>query len=138
MSFDIWISAFQNEEQTWFPTKELLRRFDGYTTDETKDEFRFQVGGDRTLCKVWYEDKNGMVDGFAISRPTGHPELWAIVAGFLRDLPCVLYWPSTTHRAAMGSLDLLPHLPASFVEACGIPFVSTDAETIRKFVGANS
>jgi len=54
MSFDLSISAFQHEEMSWFPTKELLRRFDGFMTDETKDEFRFQVGGDRTLCKVWY------------------------------------------------------------------------------------
>lgn len=137
MSFDLWIDAFKDEEKFWFPTTAFLHRFDGHIIDKEERTFRLSFDGDPTLCRVSYYPRGDSVDGFSISRPTAHAELWEIIAGFLRDLPCVLYWPSTTHNSCMGSLDLLPHLPASFIEACGIPFVSTDPETIRRYVSDN-
>jgi hypothetical protein len=38
----------------------------------------------------------------------------------------------------MGSIDLLRHLPKSFIEKMGIPLVSTDPERIRQYVWDNS
>ncbi|MBL8703262.1 MAG: hypothetical protein JNM30_00380 [Rhodospirillales bacterium] len=139
MSFSVWMSAFKDQDSFWFPIDELHRRFDhSPTKKEEVGSFRIVSEGQETGSTVVCRPQGDKISGFAIQRPSGDPMLWRVVAGFLRDLPCVLYWPSTTNRACMGSLDLLPHLPDDFIEACGIPFVSTDSEAIRKFVGENS
>lgn len=73
-----------------------------------------------------------MTSGFAVSRPPDFPSFWAIIAGILQDMPCVLYW--TGKGAVIGKLETLPHLPTFFVERLGIPFVSSDPERILGYV----
>ena len=138
MSFSVWMSMFKEQESFWFPLRELHNRFGHSPTSQEDSEFRLVIDERPTSTIIIYEAQGGRINGFAIQAPSAEPALWNIIAGFLRDLPCVLYWPSTTSCACMGSLTLLPHLPDDFIETCGIPFVSTDAETIRKFVGENS
>jgi hypothetical protein len=139
MSFSVWMSAFRDQDSFWFPVNELHTRFDhSPAKSEEEGSFRILSNGQETWSTVVYKPQGDKISGFAIQRPSGDPMLWVVVAGFLRDLPCVLYWPSTTNRACMGSLDLLSHLPDDFIEACGIPFVSTDPVAIQRYVGENS
>ena len=74
--------------------------------------------------------------GFSVDNPPDYPEFWHIVAGFLKDYPCVLYWPGG--GTVIGSLETLPHLPKGMVETLGVPWVSTDPARIRQYVGENS
>lgn len=138
MSFSIWISAFKDQKSFWFPVGELYDRFGQSSKSEDEGEFRLVINGETTSSMVVFERRANRIAGFAIERPPADPAFWRIIASFLRDLPCVLYWPSTSDGSCMGSLDLLPHLPDDFIEACGIPYVSTESEAIRKFVGKNS
>lgn len=135
MSFDIFISAFEAGDAHRFPAASLRERFGEHLG--SKDEFHFAPlmfePGVRA-GEVHFDDGD-MINGFSVLRPPDYLEFWEIIAGILRDFPCLLYWGG---GAVMGSLDLLPHLPKDFVERLGIPWVSTDPERIRQYVWDNS
>lgn len=135
MSFSIYVTAFENEDLYYFPTEAVRSRFARYIKSE--DDGLWTIAFDeKSQGSDMYVDDGSMTDGFAVNRPSNDLEFWKIIAGILRDLPCVLYWPGG--GAVMGSLDLLQHLPKSFVKKLGIPWVSTDPERIRQYVWDNS
>ncbi len=74
-----------------------------------------------------------MIQGFVVHNPPPYLEFWEIIAGFLKDLDCILYWPGG--GAVIARLEVLNELPKDMVEALGIPWVTTDPEQIRKYVG---
>jgi acetyl esterase/lipase len=113
----------------------LRKRFAGHIVVDDGSTWRLRFDEGRGESEM-YVDNASVTDGFAVNKPPDHLGFWKIIAGLLQDLPCVLYWPGG--GAVMGSLDLLPHLPRSFIEKLGIPFVSTDPERIRRYVGENS
>ena len=138
MSFDICFHTFDHEESFRFPRSELLARFKGHIASEDKHrEYRLTFDEGPTLAELCF-DKETMIDGFVVRRPPDYLEFWNIVAGIVRDFPCLLYWPGTLPASVIGSLDMLPHLPKYFVENMGIPWVSTDPERIRQYVWDNS
>ena len=137
MSFSIFVSAFENEDSYRFPLAVLRERFAKHTRRD--DSSGWRVGFDESPGESEiYIESGEMIAGFSVNRPSDSLEFWGIIAGILRDLPCALYWPTTKEAAVIGSLDLLPHLPKDFIETMGIPFVSTDPERIRQYVGENS
>jgi hypothetical protein len=146
MSFDIFVSAFENEGPFHFPVAILHRAFAPYILSERSREDR-----EGARHKVWalafadspgstdiYLDGGDMVFGFGIGNPPDVIEFWEVVAGLLRDLPCLLYWPNVKPVGIIGSLDVLPHIPSQYIEKIGIPLVSTDPERIRRYVWENS
>lgn len=137
MSFEVYVSAFNDERGTWMPLADIRRRFSDYIVREEEDTW-YLAFGDTGLppSDLFFEPKGDRIDGFSIGRPPSEVEFWGIIAGILRDYPCVLYWPGTS--AVMGSLELLPHLPKPMVEKLGIPLVSTDGERIRQHVWDHS
>lgn len=138
MSFSIYISAFNDEDSAWISTQDIRARFEAYMIGEDQQSLYLQFSSPALPAAIlgFEADAREMIDGFYVNHPPEEIEFWDIVAGILRDHPCLLYWPGTT--AVMGSLDLLPHIPKAFVEKLGIPFVSTDGESIRRYVGKNS
>ncbi len=139
MSFDIWVTAFKDRYVTWIPIETMLERFVPHITEAKDDWYPLRFGpgrGSGGLSLQPREDE--YVCGLSVNRPPDDLEFWRIIAGILRDFPCVLYWPSTIRTACAGRPDLLPHLPKSFIESCGVPEVSTDAAYIRDWVGAHS
>ena len=137
MSFDIYITAFENEDTFEFPVTELRKRFAGHIRDDATVPWSIGFREGFGESEIYFEGGE-MIHGFAVSRPPDSLEFWEIIAGILRDLPCALYWPTTTEIAVMGSLDLLPHLPKDFIRTMGVPLVSTDPERIRQYVRENS
>ncbi|MGQ0675428.1 MAG: hypothetical protein ACT4N4_04995 [Rhodospirillales bacterium] len=137
MSFDIYVSAFEDEDSYKIPIATLRRRFGKHIKSESGPVWRIGFADEPGESDV-YVDIGETTTGFAVGRPPNSLEFWEIIAGILRDLPCALYWPTTDEVAVMGSLDLLRHLPKSFIEKMGIPFVSTDPERIRRYVWENS
>ena len=141
MSFDICISVFDNEDSYLLPVARIREAFEKHIGSDYGDGlWRLVFDEGPSLAEVDIStdamiDGEAMVGGFVVSRPPGYLAFWEIIAGLLRDLPCVLYWGG---GAVMGSLDMLQHLPKSFVEAAGIPLVSIDPERIRQHVRDNS
>ncbi|MBL8704090.1 MAG: hypothetical protein JNM30_04565 [Rhodospirillales bacterium] len=138
MSFSIYVSAFHAEDSAWIPIDDIRERFSRFAISESGTTMYLQFSSPALpATELGFEiDAGEMIDGFFANHPPDEIEFWDIIAGILRDHPCLLYWPGTS--AVMGSLDLLPHIPKVFVEKLGIPFVSTDGETIRRYVGENS
>jgi len=133
MSFELFVGAFKHEERFRFPLTQLRSRFSANI--ESEDEFgfwklRFTEGPCATELKP---SKGTQITGFTVLRPPAYLEFWEVIAGVLEDLPCVLYWPGG--GAVMASLDLLPHLPGDMIEELGIPWVTTNPEKIRQYVG---
>ena len=137
MSFDIFITAFENEDIYRFPISTLRERFAKHIIGD--DGVVWCIGFDEGPGNSYvYLGGEEMIDGFCVNRPADYLEFWEIIAGILRDLPCLLYWPSTKPTAIMGSLDMLRNLPKDWVDRVDIPFVSTDPERIRQYVWDNS
>ena len=138
MSFELWVSAFANEETAWLPAKAIRHRFAPLIAGEDDGTFPLRFPDGPSLARLYLSENDaGRMDGFTIGRPPDFLVFWEVIAGILRDFPCVLYWPSEPARACMGSLDLLPHLPADFLEVHGVPYVSTDASEVRNYVRDN-
>ncbi len=135
MSFSLYMNAFENEDSHRFPMAILRKRFARHIVVDDGSVWRLRFDEDLGESEM-YVDDTSMTDGFAVNKPPDSLGFWEIIAGLLQDLPCVLYWPGG--GAVMGKLDMLHHLPKSFVEKLGIPFVSTDPERIRQYVGENS
>lgn len=131
MSFDIYVSAFDHESVKRFPVKLLRERFKDHIKSE--EQGCWQLTFPEGACSAELDAGRGdTTTGFAVGRPPDFLSFWQIIAGILRDLPCVLYWPGG--GAVIGSLDMLPHLPKQMIERLGIPRVSTDPEQIRSYV----
>jgi|CXWL01.1.fsa_nt_gi hypothetical protein len=135
MSFSIYVGVFEAGEIHRFPVAELRERFGEYLGEKGKYNFAPLMFEPGVRAGEVHFDDGEMIDGFSVLRPPDYQEFWEIIAGILRDFPCLLYWG---HGAVMGSLDLLPHLPKDFVERLGIPWVSIDPERIRQYVWDNS
>lgn len=131
MSFDIYVSAFDNEAARHFPVKLLRDRFKDHI--ESEEHGCWQLAFPEGACSAELDAGSGdTTTGFAVGRPPDFPSFWKIIAGILQDLPCVLYWPGG--GAVIGSLETLPHLPKQMIERLGIPRVSTDPDKIRRYV----
>jgi len=138
MSFSIYIGAFDKEDSAWIPLAGIRDRFSKHVIHEDPNMLYLQFGHiSLPATELGFEvGTDGRIDGFFAHHPPEEMEFWAIIAGILRDYPCLLYWPGTS--MVMGSLDLLPHVPKWMIEALGIPLVSTDAERIRQHVWDHS
>ncbi len=139
MSFDIWITAFQDRNVAWIPIESILERFVPHITEAADDWYPLRFGSGQAFGSLSLHPRDdGYVPGLSINRPPDDLAFWRIVAGILRDFPCVLYWPSTIRTSCMGKAELLRHLPEDFIESCGLPVVSTDGAHIRDWVSSHS
>lgn len=131
MSFEIYVSFFDTEALRTVPVKDIRERFKKHIKSENLGcwQLAFAEGDCSTEVDPGRKDP---ATGFAVSRPPDFLSFWEIIAGVLRDWPCVLYWPGT--GAVIGSLEVLPHLPKEMIKRLGIPYVSTDPEQIRQYV----
>jgi hypothetical protein len=138
MSFDICFSMFDREEPLLIPRLKLLARFeDCLAGDDGDGDYRLAFDEGRTMSELALGN-NTMIDGFVVRQPPDYSVFWNIVAGILRDFPCLLYWPGTPPASIVGSMEMLQHIPKYFIEHMGIPWVSTDPERIRQYVWENS
>lgn len=140
MSFDISFSFFDHEEKHRIPRAALRARFGKHIKNEESGKcWRLTFDEGPTFAEVSSGSSIGdMIGGFVVRRPPEYLEFWKIVAGILRDFPCLLYWPNIPPLGIVGSLDMIQHIPKGFIEAMGIPLVSTDPERIRQYVWDNS
>lgn len=138
MSFDICFSMFDREEPLLFPRSKLLARFEGCVAGDDGDgDYRLAFDEGRTMSELALGNET-MIDGFVVRQPPDYPMFWNIVAGILRDFPCLLYWPGTPPAAIIGSMEMLQHIPKYFIEHMGVPWITTDPVRIRRYVGENS
>lgn len=135
MSFEIYIDAFTNEEAGNFPASEVRRRFEAVIEGSILGCWRLAFAEGPSYAEIPIP-KGNLVQGFVVFNPPSYLEFWEIVAGFLADFGCVLFWPGG--GAVIASLDVLPHLPKDMVETLGIPWVTTDPARIRQYVEENS
>jgi|JI10StandDraft_1071094.scaffolds.fasta_scaffold742789_2 hypothetical protein len=139
VNFDIWITVFRDGNVAWVPMESILERFVPYVSQAEDDWYPLRFGQQQASGGLSLHPRDDCcVPGLSIERPPEDLAFWQIIAGILRDFPCVLYWPSTIKTFCMGKAELLPHLPKDFIESCGIPVVSTDAAYIRDWIGAHS
>lgn len=131
MSFNIFVSRFRGGGSSTFPAEEIRKRFGPIIVGERRGIWHlgFEEGGSWAEIHIPTEE---FVEGFSVRRPAGYVAFWEIIAGFLKDLDCVLWWPGG--GAVMARLDVMSHLPDSFIESMGIPWVTTDPEQIRDYV----
>ena len=136
MSFEIIVRVFDNEQLRPIPRSAVRERFEPHIARE--DDFGWWTleFAEGACAAEVSPGRKSSTAGFVVHRPPDFLTFWLIIAGFLRDYPCVLFWPGG--GAVMESLDLLPHLPKSFIEAMGIPWVSTDPKRIRQYVRDHS
>ena len=132
MSFEIFVTAFRGKEALPLPKEDLRQRFSAHIAREDNSGW-WHLAFDDGPCST--EIAPG-ANGFTAFRPPDYLAFWQIIAGVLRDLPGVLYWPGG--GAIVGSLDMVQHMPADMVEVLGVPWVSTDPERIRQLVWDNS
>mgnify|MGYP001578235479 CR=1 FL=1 len=136
MSFEIMVGAWENEDRYRFPRGIVRQRFSKHIVSENENGWwRLAFAGGPGHSEV-NPGKSRLPTGFVVHNPPDYLEFWEIIAGILRDFPCVLYWPGG--GAVIGSLGTLQHLPKDMVETLGIPWVSTDPERIRQYVWDNS
>lgn len=132
MSFEIYIDTFENEQSRRIPASEVAERFSSVIDREHLGYWKltFQEGPSYAEIAV---PRESMIQGFVVHNPPPYLEFWKVIAGFLKDLNCVLYWPGG--GAVIARLEVLAELPKDMVETLGIPWVTTDPEQIRKYVG---
>lgn len=137
MSFSIYLTSFRDKSLFPIHAPEVIGRFSAHIRSIEDDYGWWRLHFDEGPCLARLSMREtGTITGFSVLRPPDYLAFWDIIAGILKDFPCVLYWPGD--HAVMGSLTMLQHLPDDFVEIHGIPWISTDSETIRDYVDENS
>jgi hypothetical protein len=138
MSFDIFIQSHRDGDVYWIPSSEMHRRFAGHIEREEPGFWSLTFNNGQEHGEV-FTDAGDLSNGFMVARPPHSLQFWEIIAGILRDFPCVLFWPPPKGTCPIvGRLDTISHLPAGMVEDLGVPIVSTDPAYIRSYVGKNS
>jgi hypothetical protein len=135
MSFNIFVSRFRDEEIYKFPAAELRERFGSAIVGQRRNSWHLGFEQGESFAEIQVPSEE-FIPGFNVRRPPDFLEFWTIIAGFLTDLDCVLFWPGG--GAVVARLDVLPHLPKEMIERLGIPWVTTDASKIRDYVGDHS
>lgn len=65
----------------------------------------------------------------SMNRPPGNMAFFDCVLDLLRRTPSVVYWPGG--GCCVADAAVIPHLPESFIESCGVPaVVASGAEIV--------
>jgi hypothetical protein len=128
MSFDIFVSAFENGDERMFPCAILEKAF-GSFSDMSKPTW-WKVADSFAVIQV---DDATEISGFGVNRPPGddHP-FWPALLDVLRKTSSVLYWPGggpviTDQSVAAG-------IPARMIKALGPAKVVTSIEDIFRLI----
>jgi hypothetical protein len=128
MSFDIWISAFEDGESRMFPRAILEKAFGSFS--DMSDPTSWRVSNSFAVIGV---DDAPEMNGFAINRPPGddHP-FWPALLDVLRKTSSVLYWPGG--GPAITDQSVAAGIPADMIKALGPAKVVTSIEDIFRLI----
>jgi hypothetical protein len=126
MSFDIFLTCFQNGEPANFPRAVVEKAF-GVNVVKRKPELmelRYPDGGRGFL----YIDDEAEIDNFSVNRPPSSPAFWEAILGILRQTTSVLYWAG--NGCVVADASVIPHIPTYLIEGVGEPTVVSTIEEI--------
>ncbi len=126
MSFDVWLTCFQNGEPATFPRALLERAFAAIA--DRNDPERWILEGGSTLSL----DEGTEISGFAVNRPPEYDEFWEAIMEVLRQTPSVFYWPGG--GCVVADPAVAKHMPDSFIDGLGTPTVTTDPLAILDLI----
>jgi len=126
MSYDLWISRFEDGEVVPFPRQWVLDEFGPYVLEAGEGflNLRFPGGGEPCL----YLGDGAEVDSLRINWPYGSPELESGILRLLRRSTMVIYGPDTP--IVVGRGDTRSHLPGDMVETLGEPIVVGEGSSV--------
>ncbi|HTZ77335.1 MAG TPA: hypothetical protein VMC10_05490 [Stellaceae bacterium] len=127
MSFDVFLSCFQNGEPATFRRALLERAFGSIITDRSNPE-QWVLEGGSTL----YLDEGDEISGFSVNRPPDYDEFWQAIMETLRQTSSVFYWPGG--GCVVANIEVAKHMPEDFIEGLGEPTVVTDPSEILELI----
>lgn len=128
MSFDIFISAFENGGLRRYPRAILEKAFRGFTDMSDPESWRLS----NSFATI-YIDADDQVSGFGVNRPPSndHP-FWPALLSVLQETSSVLYWPGG--GPVVTDQSVAASIPEKMIEALGPAKVATSIQDISRFI----
>jgi len=128
MSFDIFITCFQDGEAHPFPRKILEDAFGGFT--DRSDPTSWLVSDSNAVIQV---DDADEMEGFGVNRPPdGKHPFWPALVAVLRQTGSALYWPGG--GPVVTDQAVVAQLPPEMIEGMGPPIVTTSVSEILRLI----
>jgi hypothetical protein len=133
MSFDLFIGCFENGEPAFFPLRLVVDAFASHITSRDDKCLTVAYGQEPEDCSYVYVDsKAPLIDAFSVNRPTADIRFYDTLVSILQSANLALYMPGDC-PPLIARAEVIPHLPASMVEALGAPrVVGTGAEIVAE------
>jgi len=128
MSFDLFVSRFQDGEPALFRSSVLVRAIEPFVVETTLKSFELRFP-DESGCTVFADTASYEMDGFNVNRPCASVQLYEALLTILKISGMVLVTPSEC-PPLIGLADTAGHLPADIVEALGKPVLLRSASEI--------
>jgi hypothetical protein len=135
MSFSIYISTMNNDDENMFDRAIVERAFGDIAVDQTGGYWNLRSPDGRLASTTIFIKDKPKISGFSANRPPsypGFPKFWNAMFEILCHTPTILYWPAAKGphpSCCVADPALLPDLPGEWTNALGKPaIVSSGAE----------
>ncbi|WP_192183646.1 hypothetical protein [Mesorhizobium amorphae] len=134
MSFEAYLSCFENGEQSYFPTSVVDDAFAPFITSRDPESSCWVVTYHDTPPALDQSDLYLTLDpedeSRLVARPTGNPRLFASMLKVLQATNSAVYCAGEC-PPMVGRAETISHLSPDMVEALGSPIVVVDGDEIR-------
>jgi hypothetical protein len=135
VSLDIFLSALTEDKAALFDRAIVERAFKAIAVDQLGGYWNLRTPkGEMTSATISVADQP-RISHFSANRPPGYgyfPEFWNAMFDVLQQTRTVLFWPADGPKphCCLANPDVIPHLPASLIEAIGEPALVTSGAQI--------
>jgi hypothetical protein len=134
MSFEAYLSCFEDGEESYFPTSIVEDAFAPFITKREPEFSCWAVTyGDTSSADLYLNFDAGdasRCSGFTVARPADNPRLYEALWKILRVTSSVVYCAGEC-PPMVGRAETIPHLDPDMVETLGSPVVVLDGDEIR-------
>ncbi|MER8483843.1 hypothetical protein [Mesorhizobium sp. M1322] len=138
MSFEAYLSCFENGEQSHFPTSTVSEAFAPFITSRDPEFSRWTVtyqdsssALDQTELYLDLDPNDALrCSGFTVARPTSDGRLFDSLLRILQTTNSTIYC-SGECPPMVGHAEAIAHLNSELVEALGTPVVVLNGNEIR-------
>jgi hypothetical protein len=135
MSFSIYVSTINNDDENMFDRSVVERAFRDISVDQTRGYWNLRSPDGRIASTTIFIADKPKISGFSANRPpsySGFPKFWNAMFEILSQTHAILFWPAAKGphpRCCLADPTLLPDLPGEWTNARGQPaIVSSGAE----------
>lgn len=135
MSFSIYVSTVNNDDENMFDRAVVERAFKDITVNQAGAYWNLRSPDGHIASATIFIEEQPKISGFAANRPpsySGFPKFWDAMFEILSQTRTILFWPAGGPRPHCCVADpaLVPDLPSDLTDALGKPaIVSSGAET---------